>query len=48
MNRERPKDQCDICQDWGTVPDPQNRGAYKPCPAPKCQAARKAAAAKTR
>lgn len=27
--RERP---CTTCQDWGTVPDPERRGQFKPCP----------------
>ncbi|GAA4866109.1 hypothetical protein [Kitasatospora terrestris] len=48
MNRERPREQCHLCKDWGSIPDAENRGQYKPCPEPKCQAARKGAAAKSR
>ncbi|GLW74999.1 hypothetical protein Kpho02_72960 [Kitasatospora phosalacinea] len=34
---------CVICQDWGTVPDPERRGQYKTCPE-QCAAARRAQA----
>lgn len=33
---------CGTCSDWGTVPDPDRPGQYKPCPE-NCAAARRAA-----
>ncbi len=33
---------CTTCMDWGTVPDPERRGQFKPCPE-QCAASRRAA-----
>lgn len=38
---------CTTCQDWGTVPDPDHKGQYKPCPE-QCEASRRAAAGSRR